>query len=143
MMTESERLSVLDAGFLEAEDSDRHASLAIGGVAVLDGPAPDTDAFLATIDARVQLNPRFTQMLRCHPWDLAAPEWVHDEGFDIHRHVRRTAVPQPGDDTALFGVIAEVMERRLDRGRPLWECWLIDGLGDGRSTFTFRTTRYR
>ncbi|CAN5852311.1 diacyglycerol O-acyltransferase [soil metagenome] len=128
----SEHLSALDAGFLEAEDSDQHASLAIGAVAVLEGPAPDTDTFISTIGARVQRIPRCTQVLRCHPWDLSAPEWIHDEGFDVTRHVRRTALPHPGDDATLFGVIADVMERRLDRGRPLWECWLIDGLTDGR-----------
>jgi WS/DGAT/MGAT family acyltransferase len=128
----SERLSVVDAGFLETEDADRHASLVIGGVAVLEGPPPETDSFLSTIDARARRIPRYTQVLRCHPWDLTAPEWVHDEAFDIHRHVRRTAVTQPGDDSALFRVVADLMERRLDRDRPLWECWLIDGLNDGR-----------
>ncbi len=132
MTMKSERLSALDAGFLEAEDSDQHASLAIGGVAVIEGPAPDTDEFISTISERVQRIPRYTQVLRCHPLDLTAPEWVHDEGFDIRRHVRRTAVPQPGDESALFRVIADLIERRLDRGRPLWECWLIDGLDDGR-----------
>lgn len=129
---ESERLSAVDAGFLEAEDADQHASLAIGAVAVLEGPAPDTDSFVKKMDARVRRVPRCTQVLRFHPWDVSAPEWVHDEGFDVHRHVRRTAVAQPGDDSALFRVVADVMERRLDRGRPLWECWLIDGLEHGR-----------
>ncbi|KAA0079357.1 wax ester/triacylglycerol synthase family O-acyltransferase [Mycolicibacterium sp. P9-64] len=127
-----ERLSTLDAGFLEAEDSDRHASLAIGGVAVLEGPAPDMEALVSTIGERVQHIPRCTQVLRSHAWDLSAPEWVHDDGFDIRRHVRRTAVAQPGDDAALFRVVADLMERRLDRNRPLWECWLVEGLSDAR-----------
>jgi diacylglycerol O-acyltransferase len=128
----SERLSALDAGFLEAEDSDPHASLAIGGVVVLEGPAPDIESFVSTIGARVQHIPRCTQVLHSHAWDLSAPEWVHDDTFDIRRHVRHTAVAQPGDDAALFRVVADLMERRLDRGRPLWECWLVDGLSDGR-----------
>lgn len=128
----SERLSTLDAGFLEAEDSDRHASLAIGAVAVLEGPPPKTSSFLSNVDDRVKRVPRCTEVLHSHPLDLSAPEWVHDDGFDVRRHVRRTAAPQPGDDAALFEVVAEVMERRLDRGRPLWECWLIDGLADRR-----------
>ena len=58
------RLSALDAGFLEAEDSDRHASLAFGAVAVLEGPPPDMESFVSTIDERVQRIPRFAQVLR-------------------------------------------------------------------------------
>lgn len=118
----SERLSAFDAGLLEAEDSDRHASLAIGGVVVLEGSVPDMESFVSTVGERVQRIPRCIQVLRSHHWDLSAPEWVHDDGFDIRRHVRRTAVAQPGDDAALFRVVADLMERRLDRGRPLWEC---------------------
>jgi diacylglycerol O-acyltransferase len=132
MTMRSERLSALDAGFLEAEDSDRHASLAIGAVAVLEGPPPEMDSFVSTIEERVRRIPRCTQVLRSHAWDLSAPEWVHDDSFDVRRHVRRTAVARPGDDAALFRVVADLMERRLDRGRPLWECWLIDGLDDSR-----------
>lgn len=128
----SQRLSALDAGFLEAEDSDRHASLAIGAVAVLEGPPPSMSSLVSTIGDRVRRIPRCTEVLHSHPLDLSAPEWVHDDGFDVRRHVRHTAAPQPGDDAALFGVVAELMERRLDRGRPLWECWIIDGLAGGR-----------
>lgn len=129
---EFERLSTLDAGFLEAEDSDRHASLAIGGVAVLEGPLPEMESLLATIDERVRRVPRCKQVLHTHPWDLSAPQWVGDDAFDIRRHVRLTAVASPGDDAALFRVVADLMERRLDRGRPLWECWVVDGLEGGR-----------
>lgn len=128
----SERLSALDAGFLEAEDADRHASLAIGAVAILEGPAPEPTSFVSTIETRAQQIPRCTQVLRFHPWDLSAPEWVHDDHFDVNRHVRRAAAAQPGDDDALFRVVADIMERRLERDRPLWECWLVDGLQDER-----------
>lgn len=128
----TDRLSALDAGFLEAEDADPHASLAIGAVAVLEGPAPDTESFLSVMAERVRRLPRFTQVLRCHTLDLSAPEWVQDPDFDLHRHIRRTAVAGPADTAALFRVVADVMERRLDRGRPLWECWVVDGLPDGR-----------
>lgn len=127
-----ERLSTLDAGFLQAEDSDRHTSLAIGAVAVLEGPAPDVESFASTIDDRVRQLPRCTQVLRTHPFDTSAPEWVQDDAFEVRHHVRHTAAAAPGDDAALYCVVAEVMERRLDRDRPLWECWLVDGLADGR-----------
>ncbi|MCV7229596.1 WS/DGAT/MGAT family O-acyltransferase [Mycolicibacterium komossense] len=128
----NQRLSALDAGFLEAEDADQHASLAIGAVAVIEGPPPASAAFLSTIAQRTQSIPRWTQVLKCQPWDLTAPEWVDDDRFDIHRHARRVAVTAPGDDAALFRLVAELMERRLDRARPLWECWLIDGLSGDR-----------
>ncbi|MDT7762926.1 MAG: diacylglycerol O-acyltransferase / wax synthase [Mycobacterium sp.] len=127
-----EQLTTLDAGFLEAEDSDRHVSLAIGGLAVIDGPAPDYDMLVATLAERVPSIPRFTQVLHTHVLDLGAPEWVDDARFDIAHHVHRRALPQPGDDAALFRLVAEIMERRLDRDRPLWECWIIEGLAEGR-----------
>ena len=127
-----EQLTTLDAGFLEAEDSDRHVSLAIGGLAVVDGPAPDYDMLVATLGERVPSIPRFTQVLHTHLFDLSAPEWVDDARFDIAHHVHRRALPQPGDDAALFRLVAEIMERRLDRDRPLWECWIIEGLAEGR-----------
>lgn len=125
-------LSTLDAGFLQLEDTDHHVSLAIGGVAVLAGPAPEFSALLDTVGERCLRNPRATQMLRTHPLDLTAPEWVDDPSFDMSHHVRRTALPAPGDDEALFAEVASIMERRLDRDRPLWECWVIEGLTGGR-----------
>ena len=100
---------MLDAGFLEAEDSDRHVSLAIGSVSILDGPIPDDDALVSGLAERVQAIPRFTQVLRTHPLDIEAPEWVDAENFDISHHLHRVALPHPGDDAALFRVTADVM----------------------------------
>lgn len=128
----TERLSVLDAGFLEAEDADNHVSLAIGALAVLESPPPTIADLVKFIDERVQRIPRCTQVLRLHQWDWSAPEWVTDSAFNIEHHVRHAAVTSPGDDSALFRIVADLMERRLDRTRPLWECWLIDGFADGR-----------
>ena len=71
-------------------------------------------------------------MLRTQPFDVGAPQWVDDPEFDLGRHVRRVAVPRPGDDNELFRVVADVLERRLDRDRPLWECWVIEGLKGNR-----------
>jgi diacylglycerol O-acyltransferase len=127
-----EQLTTLDAGFLQLEDTDRHVSLAIGGVAVLAGPPPEFTALLETVGGRCLANPRATQVLRTHPWDLFAPEWVDAPVFDLAHHVRRVALPQPGDDAALFAEVASIMERRLDRERPLWECWVIEGLAEDR-----------
>jgi len=127
-----EQLNALDAGFLMAEDSDRNVSLAIGGIAVVDGSAPDYEEFKKLLAERVQAIPRCTQILRTQPFDVGAPKWVDDPGFDLDRHVRRVAVPRPGDDTELFRIVADALERRLDRDRPLWECWVIEGLKGNR-----------
>jgi len=127
-----EHLSALDAAFLEVEDSDPHVSLAIGGVSIIEGPPPTHEEFVETFAERVQSIPRCTQVLRTHPLDIGPPEWVQDPHFDISRHLHRLAVPQPGGDVELFDVVADVMERRLDRERPLWECYIIEGLSDDR-----------
>ncbi|MBV8860414.1 MAG: wax ester/triacylglycerol synthase family O-acyltransferase [Mycobacterium sp.] len=123
-----EQLRTLDAGFLMAEDSDRNVSLAIGGIAVIDGSAPDQGDFKDILAERIRAIPRCSQMLRTQPFDVVAPQWVDDPGFDLSRHVRRVALPRPGDDAELFRVVADVLERRLHRDRPLWECWVIEGL---------------
>lgn len=127
-----DQLTTLDAGFLKAEDADRHVSLAIGGLAVVEGPIPDRDALMATLAQRIRSCPRFRQRLRTRPFDLGAPEWVEDPNFDLGRHVRHVALPQPGDDRELLQLAADVISRRLDRDRPLWEIWIIEGLTDNR-----------
>jgi diacylglycerol O-acyltransferase / wax synthase len=127
-----EQLNALDAGFLMAEDSDRNVSLAIGGVAIIDGSAPDYGEFKDVLAERIRAIPRCTQMLRTQLFDVGAPQWVDDPGFDLSRHVRRVALPRPGDDAELYRVVADVLERRLDRDRPLWECWVIEGLKGNR-----------
>lgn len=123
-----DQLNALDAGFLIAEDSDRNVSLAIGGIAIIDGSAPDYDELKDILAERIRAMPRCKQMLRTQPFDVGAPQWVDDPAFDLGRHVRRVALPRPGDDAELFGVVADVLERRLNRDRPLWECWVIEGL---------------
>lgn len=127
-----EQLSPLDAGFLAAEDSDPHVSMAVGAVAILAGPQPDFTELLTEFEARTTDIPRFTQRVRTHAFDFEPPEWEPDEDFDITHHVLRAALPDPGDDAELFALVARLMESRLDRDRPLWRCWIIEGLTDGR-----------
>jgi diacylglycerol O-acyltransferase len=122
----------LDAAFLDAEDEDRHASLAIASVAVLDGPPPSQAEFVESVRGRLPLVPRYRQKARQLPLDLGPPVWVDDAQFDLAYHVRRTALPAPGDEAALCRLVARIMSQRLDRDRPLWECWVIEGLAEGR-----------
>ena len=91
-----ERLTPLATAFLDAEDVDPRASLAIGSLAVFAGPAPSYDEFVDLIAGRLPLIPRYRQRLRTVPFDLAAPAWVDDPDFDIRWHVRNTALPSPG-----------------------------------------------
>ena len=127
-----DQLTTLDAGFLHAEDSDHHVSLAIGGLAVLEGPAPDHQSLISTLAHRISHCPRFAQRLQTRPFDIGAPHWVDDPDFDLSHHLRRIALPQPGSDAELFRLVADVMSWRLDRSRPLWEIWVIEGLPDGQ-----------
>ena len=127
-----ERLGPLDAAFLDLEDGDRHASLAIASVAVLSGPAPGQDEYVAAIGPRFAAIRRARQRVVRVPFDLGAPVWADDPDFDVGYHFRRTAVPAPGDDEALHRLVARIMAQRLDRDRPLWECWVIEGLAGDR-----------
>jgi diacylglycerol O-acyltransferase / wax synthase len=127
-----QHLTPLDAGFLETEDSDPHVSLAIAVVAVLEGPAPTDEEILGAVADRMSSIPHAQQKVHTIPLDLTAPEWVDDANFALGHHFRRTALPAPGDDAALTRFVARVMSQRLDRERPLWECWIIEGLAGGR-----------
>ena len=125
-----DRLNPLDAVFVDAEDADQHASLAIASIAVFEGPVPSEEEFLAHLAGRLPLVPRYRQKLRTVPFRLGRPVWVEDPGFDLRYHVRRTALPAPGGDEQLAGLMARVMSQRLDREHPLWEYWVAEGLPD-------------
>lgn len=127
-----EYLSPLDASFLDAEDADPHASLAIASIAVLDGPVPSQAEFASAIRGRLPLVPRYRQMVRRVPFNLGRPVWVDAPDFDLDFHLRRTALAEPGGDEALEHLVGRVMSQRLDRERPLWEDWLVEGLPEGR-----------
>jgi diacylglycerol O-acyltransferase len=122
----------LDAAFLQGEDEEPGASLAIASIAVFEGPAPTTAEFSAGLAGRLPLIPRYRQKARELPLDLGPPVWVDDPDFDLAYHVRRTALPAPGGDAELAALMGRVMSDRLDRDRPLWEYWLIEGLAGGR-----------
>lgn len=127
-----ERLTPLATAFLDAEDVDPRASLAIGSLAVFEGPAPPFEEFVEHIAGRLPLIPRYRQKLRTVPFGLGAPEWVDDPDFDIRWHVRNTALPAPGGPDEIGRLMSRIMSQRMDRGRPLWEYWFCEGLAEGR-----------
>jgi WS/DGAT/MGAT family acyltransferase len=127
-----DRLNPLDAVFIDAEDEDRHTSMAIASIAIFEGPCPSHEEVLAFIGARLPLVPRYRQKLRTVPFRLGRPVWVDDPNFDLRYHIRRTALPPPGGDQQFSQLIARVMGQRLDRDFPLWEYWLVEGLAAGR-----------
>ncbi len=133
-MAPMDRLSGLDASFLYLETPAQ--LMHVCGLIVLDPstmPTPYTfEVIQAEIDRRVKDVPSFTRKLRRVPLGLDHPIWVRDKQFDIERHVHRLALPQPGGYRELVALTAHLAALPLDRSRPLWEMWIIEGYDDGK-----------
>lgn len=126
-----DRLSSVDASFLHQEDG-RDSHMHIGGIGIFEGPVPSEEELLAHIGGRLQLVPRFRQKLIAAPLGSGRPLWVDDPRFSLGYHVRRTALPRPGEEQQLMRLISRVHSQRLDRTKPLWEMWIVEGLSDDR-----------
>jgi diacylglycerol O-acyltransferase len=128
----ADRLAPLDVSFLYLEG--RTTPMHVGGLAVFEPPADgfDYDRFVSLIEHRISLVPRYRQKIKSVPGHLANPVWVDDNDFDLAYHVRRSALPRPGSDEQLRELVARVQSRPLDRNRPLWEMYLVEGLAEGR-----------
>ena len=127
-----DRLSAVDVSFLYMETPS--TPMHVGGVCVLEPPAGvafDYDRLVQLITQRIGLVPRYRQKVRTVPGRLANPVWVDDEDFDVTYHVRRSALPKPGTREQLKELVARLQSRPLDRSRPLWEIYLVEGLQDG------------
>ncbi|WP_431895257.1 WS/DGAT/MGAT family O-acyltransferase [Nonomuraea sp. bgisy101] len=124
------QLSALDAQFLNFETDTNVAN--IGGLAILE-TSLSREAILARLKDRLAGTPQLRQRLAPVPLGLDHPYWADDAALDLDYHVRELALPSPGDDRRLGEQVARLHERRLDRGRPLWEMYLIHGLAQGRS----------
>ena len=123
------RLSPLDAGFLHVEDGIQHMHIA--SCSVFEGPAPSEAEIRALVLSKLHRIPRYRQRVRFVPAALGRPVWVDDPHFRVEYHVRRTALPAPGGEEALRRLMGRLMSQQLDRNRPLWECWVVEGLDDG------------
>jgi len=123
-------MSPLDASFLHIEDAVTH--MHIGSVGIFEGPVPARGEVKAEVHTRLVQVPRYRQKVRFVPLALGRPTWVDDPHFNLDYHVRRTALPTPGGDDELRALVGRVMSQQLDRAKPLWEMWVVEGLGDGR-----------
>jgi diacylglycerol O-acyltransferase len=136
----TERLSALDVSFLYLETPT--TAMHVGSVATFEPPRNepfDYEALCALVARRISLVPRYRQKVRWVPGKLANPIWVDDEDFDITYHVRRSALPKPGSDDQLRQLVGRLQSRQLDRNRPLWEIYLVEGLSDGRFAIITKT----
>jgi diacylglycerol O-acyltransferase len=132
-----DRLTSIDASFLHQEGPDSH--MHIGGVLIFEGPAPDFDEFLDHVRGRLHLVPRYRQKLATPPLEAGRPLWVDDPDFNLEYHVRHTALPAPGSEEQLFLLASRIASQQLDRSKPLWENWLVEGLADGRFALISKT----
>jgi diacylglycerol O-acyltransferase / wax synthase len=131
METWFERLSTLDALFLELEDRTTH--MHVGAVAIFEGKPPPYRDLLALIEARLEQVPRYRQRVAFVPFNQGRPVWVDESQFDLEYHVRHTALPAPGSVENLKRLAGRLLSQSLDRDKPLWELWLAEGLRDGGS----------
>jgi len=135
----TERLSALDASFLYLETA--NAPLHTGSVVLFqESPgALDHQRVVKLIQERIAFLPRYRQRLREVPGGLAHPVWVDDAHFDATYHVRRSALPAPGSIESLYDLVGRIMSRPLDRRRPLWEVYLVEGVQGRRFALLTKT----
>ncbi|MDQ3608447.1 MAG: wax ester/triacylglycerol synthase family O-acyltransferase, partial [Actinomycetota bacterium] len=123
-----DRLTAIDAGFLHNEGSSSH--MHIGAVIIAQGPPPPHADLLDGIRSRLHLVPRYRQRLALAPARSGRPMWVDDPSFSLEYHVRQSALPRPGSEEQLMRTVARIFSQRLDRSKPLWEMWVVEGLQD-------------
>ena len=132
-----DRLTAVDASFLVQEGPTSH--MHIGAIATFEGPPPPFDDFLDNIRRRLHLVPRYRQRLSFPPLETGSPVWVDDESFNLEYHVRQTALPRPGTGKQFVRLASRIFSQQLDRSKPLWELWLVEGLDDGRWALISKT----
>jgi diacylglycerol O-acyltransferase / wax synthase len=133
----SDRLTGLDASFLHLEDASSHMHVA--GVMLFEGPPPPYADLLEAFERRLPLVPRYRQRLAFVPLAQGRPKWVDDPHFNLRYHVRSTALASPGSERQLKDLAGRVFSQQLDRDKPLWEVWLVEGLDDDRFAVLSKT----
>jgi len=132
-----DRLTPIDASFLHQEGPESH--MHVGGLTVFEGPPPSLEVFLEQIRQRLHLVPRYRHKLAHTALDSGRPVWVDDPNFNLEFHVRHAALPAPGDWDQLQRQAARIFSQQLDRSKPLWETWLIEGLEQNRFALISKT----
>jgi WS/DGAT/MGAT family acyltransferase len=132
-----DRLSAIDASFLTNETDSSH--MHVGAILVFEGPPPDYVDLLDHIRSRLHLVPRFRQKLAFPPAQSGRPFWIDDPSFNLEYHVRHSALPAPGSEEQLKLMAARQFSQQLDRTKPLWELWLVQGLERNRFAFVTKT----
>ncbi len=132
-----DRLSGLDASFLHIENSSAHMHVA--SVMLFEGPPPPYDDLLEAIERRLGLVPRYRQRLAFVPLGQGRPRWVDDPHLNLRYHVRATALPAPGSERQLMDLAGRVFSQQLDRDKPLWEIWIVEGLEEDRFALLAKT----
>ncbi len=129
-MANRDRLSGLDASFLHLEH-DAATHMHVASCMVFDGEPPTHDELVAHVEARLHLVPRYRQRLAFVPFAQGRPVWVDDPHFNTRYHVQQHALPPPGSEEQLKHLTGRAFSQQLDRNKPLWELWLVEGLKDG------------
>lgn len=124
-----DRMSLLDAAFLDVEDGVTH--MHIGSLARFEGPAPRFVALVELMERKLPRLPRYRQRVRFVPGGVGRPVWVDDPHFNLRYHVRHTALPPPGLGEDVRNLMGRLVSQPLDRERPLWEAWVVEGFDDG------------
>jgi diacylglycerol O-acyltransferase len=131
------RLSALDATFLEVEDAVSH--MHIGSVGIFEEPVLTYEELRGMVSSKLGLIERYRQIARPIAMSIGRPVWVDDVHFNLDYHLRRTALPEPGGELELRRLVGRLMSQQLDRDRPLWEMWVVEGLEDGRWALISKT----
>jgi WS/DGAT/MGAT family acyltransferase len=132
-----DRLSSTDVSFLTNESSASH--MHVGAILIFEGPAPSYEDLLDHVRGRLHLVPRFRQKLAYPPAQTGRPFWVDDPNLNLEYHVRHSALPAPGSEDQLRRMAARVFSQQLDRSKPLWELWLVQGLTRNRFALLTKT----
>jgi diacylglycerol O-acyltransferase / wax synthase len=132
-----DRLSSIDASFLSNETDSSH--MHVGGIVIFEGPPPSYDDLLDHIRGRLHLVPRFRQKLAFPPLETGRPFWIDDPSFNLSYHVRHSSLPAPGSEEQLKNMAARQFSQQLDRTKPLWELWLVEGLKRKRFALVSKT----
>jgi diacylglycerol O-acyltransferase len=125
-----EWMSAIDSSFLHVENDT--TPMHIGGASIFAGPPPAFEDLRAMVAGKLEIVPRYRQKVRFVPLGAGPPVWIEDPHFSLEYHLRHTALPEPGSEEQLRQMAARVFSQHLDRNKPLWELWMVEGFNDGR-----------